>query len=318
LPFKKPFSQVFERSDKQWVRGFNSIQKFDLHIFMNKNVILKIDEIDVSIKAVNEQAYISLTDIARLKSDEPKDVIANWMRLKNTIQLLGFWESRHNPDFKGVEFDAFKNQAGENAFTLSPQKWIETTNAVGLMSKSGRYGGGTYAHKHIALAFAAWVSAEFNLTLMEELDRLKSEESQRLGQNWDVRRELSKINYHIQTDAIQKHITPQYALPAKHQSIIYASEADLLNKVLFDMTAAEWRLQNPEHSGNIRDTASDIQLVVLANLESHNAELIKQGINQEERLHILEKICLEQLEVLMKQQQKKICKKLKSAKNIKK
>ena len=222
---------------------------------------------------------------------------------------------RHNPDFKGVKFDAFKNQAGENAFTLSPQKWIEMTHAKGIISKSVRYGGGTFAHKHIALAFAAWVSAEFNLTLMEELDRLKSEESLRLGQTWDVKRELSKINYYIHTDAIQKHITPQYALPVKHHGIIYASEADLLNKVLFDMTAAEWRLNNPGAVGNIRETASDIQLVVLANLESHNAELIKKGISQEERLDILEKICLEQYDVLLKRQQKELFKKLKSPKN---
>jgi KilA-N domain len=281
---------------------------------MSKDITIKIEKIDISIKQVNEQAYISLTDIARAKSEEPKDVIANWMRLKNTIQLLGFWEIRHNPDFKGVEFDAFKNQAGENAFTLSPQKWIEMTNATGIISKSGRYGGGTYAHKHIALAFAAWVSAEFNLTLMEELDRLKTEESQALGQAWDVRRELSKVNYYIQTDAIQKHIAPQYALPVKHQFIIYASEADLLNKIVFDMTAAEWRLQNPDVKGNIRDTASDMQLVVLTNLESHNSELIKQGINQEERLEILEKICLEQLEVLLKRQQNETFKKLKGGK----
>ncbi len=284
---------------------------------MSKGLTIRIEHIDISIKEVNEQSYISLTDIARAKSDEPKDVIANWMRLKNTIQLLGFWEIRHNPNFKGVEFDAFKNQAGENAFTLSPQKWIEMTNATGIISKSGRYGGGTFAHKHIALAFAAWVSAEFNLTLMEELDRLKTEESLKLGQSWDIRRELSKINYHIQTDAIQKHMTPQYALPSKHQSLIYASEADLLNKVLFDMTAAEWRLQHPETQGNIRDTASDMQLVVLANLESHNSELIKQGINQEERFEILEKICFEQLEVLLQRKQNEVFKKLKGTKSKK-
>lgn len=281
---------------------------------MSKGLTIRIEDIDISIKEVNEQSYISLTDIARVKSEEPKNVIANWMRLKNTIQLLGYWEIRHNPDFKGVEFDAFKNQAGENAFTLSPQKWIEITNATGIISKSGRYGGGTFAHKHIALAFAAWVSAEFNLTLMEELDRLKTEESLRSGQSWDIRRELSKINYHIQTDAIQKHITPQYALPTKYQSVIYASEADLLNKVVFDMTAAEWRLKNPESKGNIRDIASDLQLVVLSNLESHNAELIKKGASQEERLEILEKICIEQLEVLIKRQQNEVFKKLKNTK----
>ena len=185
------------------------------------------------------------------------------------------------------------------------------------MSKSGRYGGGTYAHKHIALAFAAWVSAEFNLTLMEELDRLKTEESLKLGQAWDVRRELSKVNYYIQTDAIQKHIAPQYALPTKHQFMIYASEADLLNKVVFDITASEWRIQNPEAKGNIRDAASDMQLVVLTNLESHNSELIKKGIPQGERFEILEKICLEQLEVLLKRQQNETFKQLKAAKTKK-
>lgn len=276
---------------------------------MNKDLTINVENITITIKEVNEQEYISLTDIARAKSDEPKDVISNWMRLKNSIQLLGFWEVRHNPNFKGVEFDAFKNQAGENAFTMSPQKWIETTGAIGIISKAGRYGGGTYAHKHIALAFAAWVSAEFNLTLMEELDRLKTEESLRLGQSWDVRRELSKVNYYIQTDAIKKHITPQYALPEKHHGILYASEADLLNKVVFGKTAAEWRLENADEKGNLRDTASDIQLVVLSNLESHNAELIKQGISQEERYEILERVCEEQLAVLIQRQQNEIFKK---------
>ena len=165
---------------------------------MKKEITIMIDRVPISIKEVNEQEYISLTDIARNKSEQPTDVIANWMRLKNTILLLGFWESKHNPNFKKTEFELFKNQAGENAFTLSTQKWIETTKAIGLISKSGRYGGGTFAHKHIALSFAAWVSAEFNLMLMEELDRLKTEESLRLNTAWDVRRELSKINYHIQ------------------------------------------------------------------------------------------------------------------------
>jgi KilA-N domain len=278
---------------------------------MNKDVTISVENIQITIKEVNEQEYISLTDIARAKSDEPKDVISNWMRLKNSIQLLGFWELRHNTNFKGVEFDAFKNQAGENAFTMSPLKWIEATNAVGIISKAGRYGGGTYAHKHIALAFAAWVSAEFNLTLMEELDRLKTEEALRLGESWDVRRELSKVNYYIQTDAIKKHITPQYALPEKHQGLLYASEADLLNKVVFGKTAAEWRLESGDEKGNLRDAASDIQLVVLSNLESYNAELIKQGTNQEERYDILERVCEEQLTVLLQRQQNEIFKKKK-------
>ena len=281
---------------------------------MTKDLTLIIDSVKITIKEVDKQEYISLTDIARTKSDEPKDVIANWMRLKSTVQLLGFWEKKHNPNFKGVEFDAFKNQAGENAFTLSAQKWIEATNAIGIISKSGRYGGGTFAHKHIALAFATWVSAEFNLMLMEELDRLKTEESLRLNTAWDVRRELSKINYHLQTDAIQKHIAPKYALPEKQHGVLYASEADLLNKVIFDMTASEWRAKNVEKQGNIRDAASDIQLTVLANLESHNAELIKKGLPQDKRFDILEKICLEQMEILFQKQQKEMFKKIKSSK----
>lgn len=278
---------------------------------MDKNLTIHVENIAITIKDVNEQDYISLTDIARAKSNEPKDVISNWMRLKNSIQLLGYWEMRHNPNFKGVEFESFKNQAGENAFTMSPQKWIEATNAIGIISKSGRYGGGTYAHKHIAFAFAAWVNAEFNLTLMEEFDRLKTEEALRLGKSWDVRRELSKVNYYIHTDAIKKHITPQYALPEKYQGLLYASEADLLNKVVFGKTATEWRLENPDAKGNLRDSASDIQLVVLSNLESHNAELIKQGISQEERLDILERVCEEQLAVLLERQQNEIFKKKK-------
>ena len=280
----------------------------------NKDITIKIDSLDITIKEVNEQEYISLTDIARLKSEEPKVVIANWIRLKNTIQLLGFWEKKHNPNFKGLEFESFKNQSGENAFTLSAQKWIESTNAIGIISKSGRYGGGTFAHKHIALAFAAWVSAEFNLMLMEELDRLKTEENERLGIAWDVRRELSKINYHLHTNAIQQHIVPKYALPEKQHGILYASEADLLNKVIFDTTASEWKVQNPDKKGNIRDNASDIQLTVLANLESHNAELIKKGIPQTERFSILEKICFDQLEILVQKQQQEVFKKIKKSK----
>lgn len=281
---------------------------------MNKDLTIQVSDQIITIKEVNEQEYISLTDIARLKSNEPKDVIKNWIRLKNTIQLLGFWESKHNPNFKRVEFDSFKSQAGENAFTLSVQKWIETTNAIGIVSKSGRYGGGTFAHKHIALSFATWVSAEFNLMLMEELDRLKTEENQRLGLAWDVRRELSKVNYHLHTHAIQQHILPKYALPAKLQGILYASEADLLNKIIFDMTATEWREQNPTKSGSLRDVASDIQLTVLTNLESHNAELIKQGLPQDERFEILERICSEQTEILIQKQQKEMFKQLKNKK----
>ena len=241
--------------------------------------------------------YISLTDIARYKSDEPKSVIQNWIRNKDTIEFLGLWEQLHNEDFKGIEFESFKNQAGSNAFTLSPQKWLDNTNAIGIVSKSGRYGGGTYAHSDIALEFASWVSPEFKLYIIKDYKRLKSEESSRLSLGWNLNREISKLNYRLHTDAIKSNLIPP-ELSASQISMTYASEADVLNVALFGITAKQWREENSNKSGNIRDYASLNQLLVLANLESYNAILIEQGITQSERLHLLNQLAIKQLEAI--------------------
>jgi hypothetical protein len=241
--------------------------------------------------------YISLTDIARYKSDEPKAVIQNWIRNKDTIEFLGLWEQLHNDNFKGIEFESFKNQAGSNAFALSPQKWIDSTNAIGIVSKSGRYGGGTYAHSDIALEFASWVSPEFKLYIIKDYKRIKSEESSRLSLGWNLNREISKLNYRIHTDAIKSNLITLELSPAQI-SMTYASEADVLNVALFGTTAKQWREGNPNISGNIRDYASLNQLLVLANLESYNAILIEQGIKQTERLQILNQLAIKQLEAI--------------------
>lgn len=201
-----------------------------------------------------QNEYISLTDIARYKSDEPKDVIKNWMRRKDTIEFLGLWEILHNPDFKGVEFDSFKNEAGYNAFTLSPQKWIEKTNAIGIESKSGRYGG-TFAHSDIAFEFASWISPEFKLYIIKDYQRLKQDENSRLSLNWNLNREISKLNYRIHTDAIKDNLLPP-ELTQKQIAYTYANEADLLNSVLFGKNAKQWREENPKLEGNVRDYAS--------------------------------------------------------------
>ncbi len=219
-----------------------------------------------------------------------------------------------NPNFKGDGLGTFRIEAGLNSFNLTPRKWIDATDAIGIISKAGRYGGGTFAHRHLALLFAAWLNPEFNMRMIIELDRLKQEELKQLkeSEHWNLRREFSKINYHIHTKAIQTHILPKHNLPVKNQGVVYASEADLLNKVVFDMTASEWRLQNPEIKGNIRDAASDIQLTILANLESLNAELISQGLNQQERLDALEKMNTEQLQVLYEKRLNEVFKKKKN------
>lgn len=247
----------------------------------------------------NEGDYISLTDIAKLKNkDMPADVVKNWMRTHSTIEFLGLWEKINNPSFKLVEFDGFKNESGSNSFVLSPQKWIETTRAIGIVSKSGRYGGGTFAHKDIAFEFASWISTEFKLYLIKEFQRLKEEENVRLVLGWDVKRQLTKINYRIHTDAIKEHLIPPYV--AKHSAdIVYASEADVLNVALFGKTAKEWRDENPKKEGNIRDYSDVTQLVVLANLEGINAELIRQDISQSDRLIQLNEIAIVQMQSLL-------------------
>lgn len=240
--------------------------------------------------------YISLTDIARYKSNEPKDVVKNWMRGKDTIEFLGLWEKLHNNDFKGVEFDAFKNQAGSNAFTMSPSKWIESTNAIGIVSKSGR-NGGTFAHSDIAFEFASWISPEFKLYIIKDYNRLKTDENSRLSLSWNLNREISKLNYRIHTDAIKKNLIPP-ELTQWQISNTYASEADLLNTVLFGKTAKEWRDEKKQKDANIRDDATLNQLLVLANLESYNAILIEQGKEQAERMQLLHDLAVQQMRTL--------------------
>ena len=248
---------------------------------MKETIIAKGTEIAV-ISGGDDNDYISLTDIAKYKSEDPNDVIKNWLRSKDTIEFLGLWEQLNNPNFKPVEFDGFKNAAGANAFTLSSTKWIEATNAIGIISKAGRYGG-TFAHKDIAFEFASWISAEFKLYFIKDYQRLKADENSRLSLGWNLNRTLAKINYRIHTDAIKDVLIPPDVTPQK-QNITYANEADLLNVALFGMTAKEWRQANPDAKGNIRDEASLHQLIVLSNMESLNAEFIRQGLSQNERL----------------------------------
>ena len=242
-----------------------------------------------------ENEFISLTDIARYRNeDDPRFVIQNWMRNRNTIEFLGVWESLHNPNFNRVQFDTVKNESGANRFVMTPTKWIEQTNAIGIVSKSGRYGGGTFAHSDIAMSFATWLSPEFQLYIMKDYRRLKSDENSRLSLNWNLNRELTKLNYKIHTDAIKDNlIVPE--LTPQQKSFVYADEADLLNVALFGKTAKEWREENPKAKGNIRDFASISQLLVLANLESYNAILIDQEIEQGKRLEMLRKTAIKQL-----------------------
>lgn len=264
---------------------------------MGKTKVIEVFDIEVKVKGLDSNSYISLTDIARYKNpEEPKDIVKNWLRNKNTIEFLGLWEKLHNPNFKGVEFDTFKNAAGSNAFVLSPQRWITSTNAIGITSKSGRYGG-TFAHQDIAFEFASWVSSEFKLYLIKEFQTLKEDQYKRRKLEWETSRILSKLNYKIHTEAIKQNIIPSL-LDLSKQSFTYASEADLLNLALFGLTAKQWRDINPNKKGNIRDHARLEQLIVLSNLESMNAEYIKQKIPAQKRLLLLNKIAIDQLNVL--------------------
>lgn len=241
--------------------------------------------------------YISLTDIAKYRnSDDPRFIIQNWMRNKNTIEFLAVWEELHNPNFNRVQFEAVRNEAGLNRFVMTPTKWIDTTNAIGIVSKAGRYGG-TYAHSDIAMSFATWISPEFQLYIMKDYQRLKNDESSRLSLTWNLNREISKLNYRIHTDAIKENLIPADLKPYQ-MSYTYASEADLLNVVLFGKTAKQWRDENPHKKGNIRDTATIHQLLVLANLESYNAVLIAQGKSQSERMQLLHELAVQQMKTL--------------------
>jgi len=265
---------------------------------MNKNKIITVQGIQIATFNQENEDYISLTDIARNKNAvEPKDVVKNWMRSRTTIEFLGLWEQLNNPNFKGVEFDSFLFEAGSNAFTLSPSKWIEATNAKGIISKQGK-NGGTFAHKDIAFEFASWVSSGFKLYLIKEFQRLKADENDRLKLEWNLQRTLSKINYRIHTDAIKENLIPKELSKSQIQ-FVYADEADMLNMALFGITAKQWRDNNPDKEGNIRDYATIEQLVVLSNLESINAVLIHQGLNQSQRLKQLNEAAIQQMKSLV-------------------
>ncbi|MBX9867777.1 MAG: KilA-N domain-containing protein [Burkholderiales bacterium] len=267
---------------------------------MNKKTIITVKDTNITILAHNQDDYISLTDMAK-GFDGGLALIEQWLRNKDTIEFLGIWERiSNNQDFNSIEFEGIKNEAGTNRFYLSAKKWIETTNAIGIISKSGRYGG-TYAHKDIAFEFGSWLSPEFKLYLIKEFQRLKEDENQRLSLNWDLNRTLAKINYRIHTDAIKNHLIPQ-ELTKEQKNKTYASEADILNIALFGITAKEWREQNSEQIGNIRDYATIEQLLVLANLESLNAEFIRMHLAQADRLERLNSIAIIQLKSLLDNQ----------------
>ena len=266
-----------------------------------KTSLITVQNVAVTIMSVDQNDYISLTDMAKARTDASRaaDVIKNWLRSRTTLEFLGTWEIMYNPDFKVVEFDHFKSEAGLHTFTLSAKEWIEKTNAIGLYVQVGRYGG-TYAHKDIAFEFGSAISPVFKLYLLKEYQRLKDEENDRLKLEWTAKRFLSKNNYLIHTDAVKNYVLPQKNYTKNTEWLAYADEADLLNVALFGCTAKEWRDANPElakHS-NIRDFASIAELTVLSNLETHNAELIKSGMGKEERFAALHQIAQYQLQVL--------------------
>jgi hypothetical protein len=263
-----------------------------------KRTSIEVQGTAIAVVTHGASDFISLTDIARYRNtQEPFAVINNWMRSRSTIEFLGLWEKLCNPGFKPLEFERFKNEAGSNYFVLSPQRWIESTQAIGITSKSGRYGG-TFAHRDIAFEFASWISSEFKLYLIVEFQRLKDEENDRLKLDWTLQRTLAKINYRIHTDAIKETLIPPSVTKAQ-SAFVYASEADLLNVALFGQTAKQWREAHPDAEGNLRDHAPLEQLVVLTNLESLNSVLIRQGLSQSERLPKLNEIAITQMRTLL-------------------
>ena len=265
---------------------------------MAKSKKIKVKDFDIALYAKGKDDFFSLTDMARYRdADRTNYIIQNWMRTRNAIEFNGLWEQLNNPDFKSIDFDAFKNEAGSNSFSLTPQKWIERTNAIGIVSKSGRYGG-TFAHKDIAFEFATWLSPAFKLYLIKEFQRLKEEENSNKKLEWDLHRTLSKVNYRIHTDAIKETLIPR-TITKEQMVTLYANEADLLNVALFGKTARQWRDENAAKSGNIRDHATLEQLVVLTNLESNNALLIRHGLPQAERLRVLNESAIQQMKSLL-------------------
>jgi hypothetical protein len=269
----------------------------------NKTINVKGTEIIILSEHTKDE-FISLTGIARYRDAERSDyILQNWLRTKSTIEFVGLWEQFNNPNFNSIEFDGIKNMAGSNSFSLTPKRWIEATNAIGIVSKTGKYGG-TFAHKDIAFEFATWISAEFKFYFIKEFQRLKEDENERLQLNWNLQRTLAKINYQLHTDAIKENLIPK-ALTKEKINFIYTDEADLLNISLFGITAKQWRDENPKQKGNIRDHATIEQLVVLSNLESLNSVLIHQGLPQNERIKQLNSIAITQMKSLLANQQLK-------------
>ena len=266
---------------------------------MAKSKIINVQGREIALISDQINDYISLTDMARYRDPERTNyIIQNWIRTRSAIEFCGLWEQLYNPDFKSIEFDAFKNESGANSFALTPQKWIDATNAKGIISKSGRYGG-TFAHRDIAFEFATWISAEFKFYFIKEFQRLKADENDRLKLEWNLQRTLAKVNYRIHTDAINENLIPE-TLSKEKINFVYANEADMLNMALFGITAKQWRDANPKAEGNIRDTATIEQLVILSNMESINAVLIHQGLAQSERLIQLNKIAITQMKSLLR------------------
>jgi len=266
---------------------------------MAKNKTIKVESIEIVLYTQNNQDYISLTDMARFKNAETTGlVISHWLSTRYTVEFMGLWEKMNNPVFNVTEFSNIKNESGSNGFVLSAKQWIEKTNAIGIISKAGRYGGGTFAHKDIAFEFGSWISPQFKYYLIKEFQRLKEDENDRLKLEWNLQRTLSKVNYHIHTDAIKEKLIPP-SLSKEKINFVYADEADILNMALFGTTAKAWKEANPQAKGNIRDEATIEQLVVLSNLESINAVLIHQGLPQNERLQQLNKIAISQMKSLL-------------------
>jgi len=260
-----------------------------------KQSTIEVQGSDITVLSREQGDYISLTDMAKKFGDDV--LIYSWMRNRNTLELIGIWEQIHNPDFKGLEFETFRKQAGLNSFSLTPRKWIEATGAIGFQSRAGRYGGGTYAHRDIAFEFGSWLSPEFKLYLIKEFQRLKDDENRRLSLAWNLNRTLSKLNYRIHTDAIKAHLIPP-EITAAQAAFTYANEADLLNVALFGQTAKQWRDANPKLDGNMRDHATIEQLLVLANIEGMNAEFIHMTLPQGDRLKRLNQIAIRQMQTL--------------------
>jgi len=272
---------------------------------MTRSKKIDVQGTEILIYTEKENEYISLTDIARYRDAERSDyILQNWMRNRSTIEFIGLWELFNNPDFNSIEFDGIKNMAGSNSFALTPKRWIERTNAKGIVSKTGRYGG-TFAHRDIAFEFASWLSAEFKFYLIKEFQHLKEEEQKQLG--WSAKRELAKLNYHIHTDAIKQNLLPQELSPVQ-TSIIYASEADVLNVAMFGITAKQWREANAGLKGNIRDYANINELICLSNMENLNAVFINENMPQNERLIKLNHIAIQQMKILLEVETRKLLK----------